>query len=120
MAGIEHRDFSAPDEVRSPDKTSVEVVNVGDGQIARCTFQPGWKWSDCVKPVVGTDTCQAEHIGYQISGRIHVEHADGTTADIVPGEVYRIAPGHNAWVLGNEPAVGVEFQSAAVYAKAKA
>jgi len=86
-------------------------VNVGDGQIARCTFQPGWKWSDCVKPVVGTDTCQAEHIGYQISGRIMVEHTDGTKGEILPGEVYRIAPGHNAWVLGDEPAVVLEFES---------
>lgn len=119
MAGLEHRDFSSPDEVRSPDKTKVEVVNLGDGQIALCTFQPGWKWSECVKPVVGTDQCQVEHIGYMVSGRIQVKHKDGTEGEIGAGEVYRIAPGHDAWVVGNEPAVGVEFQSAATYAKAK-
>ncbi len=117
MAGIEHRDFSTPDEVRSPDKTKVELVNVGDGQIGRFTFQPGWKWSECVKPVVGTHLCDVEHIGYMVSGQLTVTHDDGTKADIGPGEVYRIAPGHDAWVVGNEPAVGVEFQSASIYAK---
>ena len=117
MAGIEHRDFSAPDEVRKPDKTTVELVNVGDGQIGRFTFQPGWKWSECIKPVAGTDHCQVEHVGYCVSGSIHVVHTDGTEADVVGGEVYRIAPGHDAWVVGDEAMVGVEFQGASTYAK---
>lgn len=117
MTGVEHRDFSAPDETRTPDKTTVELVNVAGGQIGRYTFQPGWRWSECIKPVVGTDSCQVEHIGYCLSGSIHVAHADGSQADVVGGEVYRIGPGHDAWVVGDEPMVCVEFQGAANYAK---
>jgi hypothetical protein len=117
MATLEHRDFTAPDETRRPDKTTVELVNIAGGQIGRYTFQPGWKWSECIKPVVGTDSCQVEHVGYCISGKIHVSYGDGTEADIAGGEVYRIGPGHDAWVDGNEPFVSVEFQGAANYAK---
>lgn len=117
MPGVEKRDFSAPDETRTPDKTTVELVRVGDGQIGRYTFQPGWKWSECIKPVVGTDSCQVEHIGYCVSGSLHVVHEDGSEFDTTPGDVYRIMPGHDAWTVGNEPAIFVEFQGAANYAK---
>ena len=117
MAGLEHRDFSAPDETRTPDKTTVALVNVAGGQIGRYTFQPGWRWSECIKPVAGTDSCQVEHIGYAVSGTLHVKHDDGNEGDVVAGQVYRIAPGHDAWNNGNEPAVFVEFQGAANYAK---
>jgi hypothetical protein len=116
MAGVEHRDVSAPDETRSHDKPTVELVNLAGGQIGRYTLQPSWKWSACIKPVVGTDSCQVEH-SYCISGQIHVTHDDGTETDVVGGEVYRIGPGHDAWVVGNEPMVSVEFQGAANYAK---
>ena len=118
MAGVEARDFSSPDETRSPDKTLVELLSIAGGQIGRYTFQPGWRWSECIKPVVHTDSCQVEHIGYMISGGLHLEHEDGTKQDISPGMVYRIAPGHDAWNAGSEPAVAVEFQGAANYAKA--
>lgn len=117
MPGVESRDFSSPDETRTPDKTTVELVNLAGGQIGRYTFQPGWKWSECIKPVVGTDSCQVEHIGYFLSGQLHVVHDDGTEADVKSGVVYRIAPGHDAWVVGDEPAVVVEFQGAANYAQ---
>jgi hypothetical protein len=117
MAGVETRDFSAPDETRTPDKTKVEIVNLAQGQIGRYTFQPGWRWSECIKPVAGTDSCQVDHVGYVISGRFHVVHQDGTGSDVRAGEVYRIAPGHDAWVVGDEAAVTVEFQGAATYAK---
>jgi hypothetical protein len=118
MANIEGKNLSTPDETRTPDKTLIEVVNVTGAEIGRFTFQPGWRWSDCIKPVVGTDSCQAEHLGYVLSGRIAVTHADGTKADLGPGDGYRIAPGHDAWVVGDEPFVGIEFKSAATYAKA--
>jgi hypothetical protein len=118
MAGVEVNNFSKPDEIRSPDRTTVELVKLAGGEIGRYTFQPGWQWSDCIKPVVGTDTCQVEHIGYVISGSMQIEHQDGTTLDISAGSVYRIAPGHNAHVLGDQPAVVVEFQGAATFAKA--
>ena len=117
MAGVEARDFTAPDEVRTPAKTSVELVKLADGQIGRYTFQPGWSWSECIKPVVGTESCQVEHIGYVVSGTLHVEHEDGTAADTMAGMVYRIAPGHDARVVGEVPVVVVEFQGAANYAK---
>jgi hypothetical protein len=117
MAGVEHRDFAAPDETRTPDKTTVELVNLAGGQVGRYTFHPGWRWSECIKPVAGTDSCQVEHIGYCISGAIHVRHEDGAEADVAGGEVYRIGPGHDAWVVGDEPFVSVEFQGAATYAK---
>ena len=117
MPGVESRDFSAPDETRAPAKTTVELVDIGGGQIGRYTFEPGWRWSECIKPVVGTDTCQVEHVGYAVSGRMHVEHSDGSQGDVKRGEVYRIAPGHDAWVIGDEAAVFVEFQGASNYAK---
>ena len=85
--------------------------------MAGLEHQPGWRWSECIKPVVGTDSCQVEHIGYAVSGTLHVKHEDGSEGDVLPGHVYRIAPGHDAWNAGSEPAVFVEFQGAANYAK---
>ena len=117
MVGLESRDFSSPDETRTPDKTIVELVNVAGGQVGRYTFQPGWRWSECIKPVAGTDSCQVEHIGYAVAGTLHVKHDDGTEGDVVAGQVYRIAPGHDAWNDGGDPAVFVEFQGAASYAR---
>jgi mannose-6-phosphate isomerase-like protein (cupin superfamily) len=118
MAGIESKSMETPDEKRTPDKTTIEVVHVGGGEVGRFTFQPGWKWSECIKPVVKTDRCRNEHLGYAISGRMHLVHDDGSEADIGPGDAYVIAPGHDAWILGDEPFVGVEFRSADTYAKA--
>jgi hypothetical protein len=117
MTGVQVRDFSTPDEVRSPERTTVELVKLGGGEIGRYTFQPGWRWSECIKPVVGTDSCQVEHVGYMVSGSLQVQHDDGTTADVTGGSVYHIAPGHDASVVGDEPVVVVEFQGAATYAK---
>lgn len=117
MPGVERRDFVTPDETRTPDKTTVELVNLGAGQIGRFTFQPGWRWSDCVKPVAGTDSCEVDHVGYAVAGSLQVTHNDGTTVEINAGDVYRIAPGHDASVIGDETFVGVEFQGAANYAK---
>src|SRR5215211_6638085 len=111
MAGVESRDFSAPDETRTPDKTTVELVNLAGGQIGRYTFQPGWRWSECIKPVVGTDSCQAHHIGLLVSGTMHVIHDDGSESDVSPGDAYEITSGHDAWVVGDEPVVGFEFDS---------
>ncbi len=117
MAAIESRDFSAPDETRSPAKTLVELVNVGGGQIGRYTFQPGWRWSECIKPVANTDRCQTEHVGYMLSGALRIQDKDGNEADVTAGSVYHIAPGHDAWNSGSVPAVVVEFQGAATFAK---
>ena len=117
MAGLEIKDFSTPKEVRRPKGVTVEVVDVRGGEVGRYTFEPGWRWSECIKPVVGTESCQVEHVGYVVSGALRIQHDDGSTGDITPGIVYRIGPGHDAWALGDEPTVVVEFQGAAVYAK---
>ena len=114
---IEVKSHDTPDETRTPEKTRVEIVHVGPLALGRLTMQPGWRWSECIKPVVGTDSCQVEHLGYSVSGRIKIEHDDGTTLEIGPGEAYLIAPGHEAWVVGDEPFVGVEFKSAGEYAR---
>lgn len=118
MASIEGKNFDQPDETRTPDKTRVDVVHVGGTEVGRFTFQPGWRWSDCIKPVVGTDSCQNDHVGYLASGRLTVQHEDGVTLTFSPGDAYRITPGHDAWVEGDEPAVAFEFKSADTYAKA--
>jgi mannose-6-phosphate isomerase-like protein (cupin superfamily) len=105
------KSFDEPDETRAPDKTRVDVVRLGDVQAARLTLQPGWRWSECVKPIAGTDSCQARHVGTVVSGRMHTVLDDGSAADIGPGEGYVIPPGHDAWVLGDEPLVAFEFES---------
>jgi hypothetical protein len=117
MAGVEARDFGSPDETRTPEKTKIEIVGVGGGQIGRYTFQPGWHWAECIKPIVNTDSCQVDHIGYVVSGALRIKHNDGSELDVTAGSVYRIAPGHDAWNLGQEPAVVVEFQGAANFAR---
>ena len=119
MAGLTVRSFESPDEVRSPDKTKVEVVDLDGVKAARVTFQPGWRWSECIKPVAGTDSCQAHHVGVVASGRIHIVHDDGTEADVGPGDAYVIQPGHDAWVLGDEALIGFEFDSSAAQTYAK-
>ena len=119
MAGVEVRDFGSPDETRTPDKTTIEVVRMGGATAARMRLEPGWKWSECIKPIVGGERCQARHLGLLQSGTMHVVHDDGTEQEIGPGQTYVIEPGHDAWVVGDEAIVGFEFQSqtAEEYAK---
>jgi hypothetical protein len=119
MPGVEARGFDAPDETRTPDKTKIVVVRMGGTTAARFAFEPGWKWSECIKPVVGTESCQVHHIGVVQSGRMHIAHEDGTEQEIAAGEAYVIEPGHDAWVVGDERFVGFEFdsRSAEEYAK---
>jgi hypothetical protein len=107
------------DETRTPEKTRVSVIHLGDATVGRLVLQPGWKWSDCIKPVVGGDSCQAAHLGYVVSGKIHIAANDGTEADISAGDVYRLEPGHDGWVVGDEPLVALEFEgkTAETYAK---
>lgn len=96
---------------RSPNKTRVDVVDLGSAKAARLTAEPGWRWFECIKPVVGTDSCRARHVGVVVSGRMHVVHDDGSEGDLAPGDVYVIEPGHDAWVVGDEAMVGYEFES---------
>jgi len=114
MAGVTEKSFDSPDETRAPDKTRIEIVDLGGAKAARMTFQPGWKWSECIKPVAGTDSCQNRHLGAVVSGRMHLAHDDGTELDIVPGGAYLIEPGHDAWVVGDEPFVVFEFEGTSI------
>jgi hypothetical protein len=117
VANFEVKSHDAPDEVRSPDKTRVEVVQLEGYTIGRFNFQPGWRWSECIKPVVKTDYCQLSHVGHAVSGSITVRMKDGTEKTIKAGESYTIPPGHDAWVEGKQPFVAIEVMSADVYAK---
>jgi hypothetical protein len=110
MAGVQTLNFDSPDETRAPDKTRVDVLRVGSTTAARLKFDPGWKWSECVKPVAGTNSCQARHVGIVQSGRMVVAHDDGTQLELGAGQAYVIEPGHDAWVLGDEPLVAFEFE----------
>ena len=118
VSSLATKSHDSPDEVRTPDKTRVEVVRLPGFTLGRFKLQPGWRWSECVKPVVGTQTCQVAHVGHAISGRITVRMDDGTQKSIAPGESYTIPPGHDAWVEGNEPFVCLEMMSAEQFAKA--
>jgi hypothetical protein len=119
MAGVRSKSFDSPDEQRTPDKTKLSVVDLGGAKAARLVAEPGWKWSECIKPVAGTDRCQARHVGVVVQGSMHVEHTDGTAIDIGPGDAYLIDPGHDAWVTGSEPFIGYEFESATAETFAK-
>lgn len=113
MAGVQRLDFDAPDETRTPEKTRVDVVRTGGTAAARLAFEPGWKWSECVKPVAGTDSCGLRHVGVVQSGRLAVRHDDGTEVELGPGSAYVIEPGHDAWVVGDERFVAFEFEERA-------
>src|SRR5262245_4778746 len=112
MAGVEARSFDESDEIRTPDKTKVEIVRMGGTSASRMLLEPGWKWSDCIKPIVGGERCQLRHVGVLQTGTMRVLHEDGTEQEIGPGHAYVIQPGHDAWVVGDEPVVGFEFESA--------
>ena len=111
------KSFESPDEVRTFEKGKVEIVNLGNMIIGRATFEPGWSWDKCVKPIVKTNSCEAPHTSVIISGRLKVRMDDGTEAEGGPGDVAVIPPGHNAWVIGDEPCVMLDFTGAKDYAK---
>lgn len=119
MPGVERKSLDSPDETRTPEKTKVEVVKLEATTVGRFNLEPGWRWSECLKPVVGGNSCQARHIGYVLSGSLQVEHEDGTQQELTSGDAYVIEPGHDAWVTSDGPWTALEFESksAAEYAK---
>jgi hypothetical protein len=120
MGKMQKKSTSQPDEKRTFDKGLLEFVSLGGTTFVRATLQPGWKWSTSVKPVVKTKSCEASHMGYQVSGRLHVVLDDRSEVEIGPGDVYSIPPGHDAWVVGNEPVVAIDISgSMADFAKQK-
>jgi mannose-6-phosphate isomerase-like protein (cupin superfamily) len=119
MDRMQKKHFSRPDEKRDFDKGQVELVSLGGVTFGRATLQPGWKWSTCVKPLAKTKSCEAPHLQYLVSGRMHVVMDDGSEDEFVAGNVVQIPPGHDAWVVGNEPVVAIDITGMGNYAKAK-
>jgi hypothetical protein len=117
MMKTERKDFKSPDEVRTFEKGKAEMVNIGGGVVGRLTLEPGWRWSQHVKPIAKTQWCEAPHFQYQVSGRLHIVMSDGTEFDTGPGQVVTLPSGHDAWVVGNEPVVVVDWHGATNYAK---
>jgi len=117
MSKMEKKTVSKPDEARTFDKGQVDLVTLGGVTFGRATLQPGWKWSTCVKPLVKTRSCQSSHLQYQVSGRLCVVMDDGSKQEFGPGDVALIPPGHDAWVVGNDPVVAIDISGMANYAK---
>ena len=111
------KSHNEPDERRRPDKSEIDVVDLGEYTLGRFTFDAGWRWSECIKPVAKTESCQNNHVGYCVSGSLEVHLDNGESVTINAGDSYTIPPGHDAWVVGNEKFVGLEFLSAATFAK---
>jgi len=119
MAKMEGKSLNRPDEVRTFDKGKLEIINIGGRTVGRATFQPGWRWSNSVKPLVNTKSCEAPHFQYHISGTLRVKMDDGAERDFKAGDVSLLESGHDAWVIGNEPVVIVDFQGMLDYAKSR-
>ena len=115
MAELKH--FTTPDEVRTFPKGKLELVKIGGATIGRATFEPGWRWSTSIQPLAKTKSCEAPHFQYHVSGTIMVVMDDGTRLECKAGDVSLLPTGHDAWVVGNEPAVVVDFQGMVDYAK---
>ena len=118
MQETAHERFSAPHEVREFPNGRAEIVNVGDAEIGRLVFEPGWQWSKDVKPLAGTDSCEAPHFQYHVAGRLAIRMDDGSEFIAEPGDVTSLPSGHDAWVVGDEPVVVVDWFGASDYAKA--
>lgn len=116
MAGVEVKSVNQPDETRTfAGKGEGGVVNVAGHTVLHGTMQPGWRWSEHVKPTVETEKCEATHLLFVMSGRMKIVHDDGSEAEIGPGDVAAIEPGHDAWVVGDEPFTSVDFGGYAQY-----
>ena len=118
MASVEVKSFDSPDEKRPFEgKGEADVINVGGRAVGRGRFEPGWKWSENVKPIAGTESCEVSHLGYCVSGRMRVFMDDGTEGEVGPGQVVAIPPGHDAEVVGDEDCVFLDFGEFGEYAK---
>ncbi len=113
----EHRTFTEPDETRTFDNGHVDILHIGGSDIGRLVLAPGWRWSEHVKPIAGTELCEAPHFQYHVAGTLHIQMADGTEFDARPGAVTSLPSGHDAWVVGDEAVVVVDWFGASEYAK---
>ncbi|MEY9845478.1 nuclear transport factor 2 family protein [Streptacidiphilus sp. MAP5-3] len=112
----EHLDFTVPDEIRTFPNGRAELLHAGGGVVGRFSLEPGWRWSRDVKPLAGTEWCEAPHFQYHLSGTLRIHMADGTEFDAKAGDVTMLPSGHDAWVIGDEPVVLVDWQGAVHYA----
>jgi hypothetical protein len=118
MEQAEHRNFRKPDDIREFPKGRLELINIGGATVGRAVFEPGWKWSTSVQPLAKTKSCEAPHFQYHVSGVLRILMDDGTEFDCRAGDVSLLPSGHDAWVIGDQPAVVVDFQGMIDYAKA--
>ena len=114
---MQKKSMGSPDEKRDFPSGNLKLVNVEGVTFGLATFEPGWKWSTSLKPLMKTDSCQAPHTNYHISGRLHVKMDDGSEYEYGPGDIGIVPPGHDAWVVGDEPAVIVDITGMVNYAK---
>ena len=119
VQATEHKRFNTPDEVRQFPHGRVEILRIGGAEIGRLVLEPGWRWSRDVKPIAKTPSCQAPHFQYQVSGTIGVLMDDGTELVVRPGDVVSLPSGHDAWVIGDEPVIAVDWHGASNYAKTR-
>ena len=117
MHKAEFKDFASPDESRIFEKGKLELLHIGGVVVGKMTLQPGWRWSLHVKPIARTDWCEAPHFQYQVSGHLHIVMSDGQEFDTGPGHVSMIPQGHDAWVVGREAVVLIDWAGAANYAR---
>lgn len=115
----EWKNFRKADEVREFPKGRLELIKIAGATIGRGVFEPGWRWANSVKPIAKTHSCEAPHFQYHVSGILHVKMDDGTEFDLKPGDISMLPPGHDAWTVGNEPVVVIDFQGMVEYAKQK-
>ena len=113
----EQKDLGQPDEVREFPNGRLELVNIGEGVVGRLVLEPGWRWSNDVKPIAGTESCEAPHFQYHVSGTVVIRMDDGTEITARPGDVTSLPSGHDAWVVGDEPAVAIDWYGASAFAR---
>jgi hypothetical protein len=113
----EHKQFDSPDETREFPNGHAEILSIGEAEVGRMTFLPGWRWANDVQPIAGTHSCEAPHFQYHLSGQLAIRMDDGTELLAGPGDVTSLPSGHDAWVVGDEPVVVVDFFGASKYAK---
>ena len=121
MAQMMRKSFDSPEETRpfAEGMGRLELVSSDTGLVGRATFEPGWRWSKHVKPIAKTDSCQAAHMGYFVSGRMKIVMDGGEEMEFGPGDFMACPPGHDAWIVGHEPCVVIDWQGVADYAKPK-
>lgn len=113
----EHKTFEAPDETREFPNGKAEILSIGGGEVGRLILEPGWRWSNDVKPLAGTESCEAPHFQYHVAGQLGIRMDDGTELVAGPGDITSLPSGHDAWVVGDEPVVVVDWYGASTYAK---